>query len=174
MICLKLTYSFINKWLLFTLPTPDVKEIRWKSQLKNMMSLLIKSYPETESEIEEKTTKQPKFVDYHQLLLSMFSRILILSWTYTLHRKKVFCIVKNRITGVVSKLRLPRMFTVEINWFHTKKSVKWPYRPVFYAFMCFYITENQSFWAFQNNRLIPPVPHTSAIKVTKIMQFLFI
>ena len=59
------------------------------------------------------------------------------------------------------------MFTVEINWFHTKKSVKWPYRPVFYAFMCFSITENQSLWVFQ-------IPHTSAIKVTKIMQFLLI
>ena len=66
------------------------------------------------------------------------------------------------------------MVTVEINWFHTKKSVKWPYKSVFYAFMCFSITENQSLWSFQSDRLIPPVPHAPAIKVTKIMQFLFI
>ena len=66
------------------------------------------------------------------------------------------------------------MFTVEINWFHTKKSVKWPYKPVFYAFMCLSITENQSLWAFQSDRLISPVPITSTIKVTKIMQFLLI
>ena len=67
------------------------------------------------------------------------------------------------------------MFTVEINWFHTEKtSVKWPYKPVFYAFMCFSITENQSLWAFQSDRVIPPVSHTSAIKVTKTIQFLLI
>ena len=64
------------------------------------------------------------------------------------------------------------MVTVETNWFHTKKSVKWPYKSVFYAFMCFSITKNQTLWPFQ--RLIPPEPHTSAIKVTKIMQFLLI
>ena len=34
------------------------------------------------------------------------------------------------------------MYNVEINWFLTKKSVKWPYKPAFYAFMYFSITEN--------------------------------
>ena len=67
------------------------------------------------------------------------------------------------------------MFTVEINWFHTKKSVKWwPYKPVFYVFMCFPVTENQFLWAFQSDRLILPIAHTSAIKDAKIMQFLLI
>ena len=70
------------------------------------------------------------------------------------------------------------MFTIEINWFHTEKtSVKWSYKAVFYAFyafMCFSVTENQSISEFLNDRLIPTVPHTSAIKVTKIMQFLLI
>ena len=36
------------------------------------------------------------------------------------------------------------MFTVEINWFHTKKLVKWPWKPVFYAFMCFFIYNRKS------------------------------
>ena len=66
------------------------------------------------------------------------------------------------------------MVTVETNWFHTKKSVKGPYKSVFYAFMCFSITKNQSLCTFQSDKLIPPVPHTPAIKVTKIMQFLLI
>ena len=66
------------------------------------------------------------------------------------------------------------MFAVEINWFHRKKSVKWSYKPVFPAFICFSITENQSLCAFQSDGLIPLVPHTSTIKVTKIMQFLLI
>ena len=66
------------------------------------------------------------------------------------------------------------MVTVETNWFHTKKSVKGPYKSVFYAFMCFSVTKNQTLWPFQSDRLIPPEPHTSAIKVTKIMQFLLI
>ena len=61
------------------------------------------------------------------------------------------------------------MFTVEINWFHTEKSVKRSYKPVFYAFMCFSITENQPLWAFQSDKLIPTVPYTSAVKVAKIM-----
>ena len=40
---------------------------------------------------------------------------------------------------------------------HRKESVKWPYKPAFYAFMCLCITENQSLWAFQSDRSIPPV-----------------
>ena len=40
---------------------------------------------------------------------------------------------------------------------HRKESVKWPYKPAFYAFMCLCITENQSLWAFQSDRTIPPV-----------------
>ena len=63
------------------------------------------------------------------------------------------------------------MLTAEINWFHTKKSVRRPYKPVFYAFMCFSMTENQYLWAFKSDKLIPPVSNTSAIKVKKIMQF---
>ena len=82
------------KWLLFTLPAHNFKEIRRKSQQKIMISLLITTYPQTESEIKEKTTKQPWFLDCHQLLLSMFCRTVILSWTSNLHKKKVFCIVK--------------------------------------------------------------------------------
>ena len=66
------------------------------------------------------------------------------------------------------------MFTVEINWFHTKKVSKVVLQSsFFYPFMCFSITENQSLWAFQSDRLIPPVPQASA-KVTKIMQLLLI
>ena len=85
------------KWLLFTLPAHDVKQIGWNSQQKVIITLLIASYPQTESEIKERTTKQPWFLDCHQLLLSMFCRIVILSWTSTLHRKKIFCIVKYSI-----------------------------------------------------------------------------
>ena len=73
------------------------KKIRWKSKQKIMISLLITNYPETESETEEKTMKQPWFLDCHQLFLSMFCRIVILSWTSTLHRKKAFCFVKYSI-----------------------------------------------------------------------------
>ena len=40
--------------------------------------------------------------------------------------------------------------------------------------MCFPVTENQFLWAFQSDRLIPPIAHTSAIKDAKIMQFLLI
>ena len=80
----------------------------------------------------------------------------------------------NRITGLVSKWRFPLMFIVGINWFHAKKSVKWPYKPIFYALICFCITENQSLWASKSDRLIPPVPHSTVIKVTKIMQVLLI
>ena len=83
------------KWLLLTLPTYDVKKIRRKPQQKIMISLLITIYPQTESEIEEKTTKQPWFLDCHQLLLSLFCRIVILSWTSILH--KTFCIVNYSI-----------------------------------------------------------------------------
>ena len=36
--------------------------------------------------------------------------------------------------------------------------------------MCLSITENHSLWAFKSDRLIPPVPHNCAIKVTKTMQ----
>ena len=165
-------------FFLLTLPAQNVKEIRWKSQPKIMISLLITSYLETESEIKEKLTKQPWFLDCHQLLLSMFCRIAFCVGPLpcTGRRPSVLSNTPswNRITGLVSKWRLPLMFTVEINWFHTKKSVKWPYKQGFYAFMCFSITENQSLWAFQSNRLIPPVLHTPAIKVTKIMQFLLI
>ena len=71
-------------------------------------------------------------------------------------------------------MKLSLRFAVEINWFHTKKISKVTLQTSFYAFMCFSITENQSLWAFQSNRLIPPVLHTPAIKVTKIMQFLLI
>ena len=51
-----------------------------------MISLLIASFLQTESEIEEKTTKQTWFLDYHQLFLSMFCRIVILSWASNLHK----------------------------------------------------------------------------------------
>ena len=40
---------------------------------------------------------------------------------------------------------------------HRKESVKWLYKPAFYVFMCLYITENQSLWAVQSDRSIPPV-----------------
>ena len=68
------------------------------------------------------------------------------------------------------------MFPVEINRFHTKKLIKWPYKAVFYAFKYFslYKTENQSVWVFQSVRFIPPVPHTFAINVTEMTQFLLI
>ena len=134
---------------MFTLPAHNFKEIRWKSQQKIIISLLITNYPQTESEIEEKTTKQPLFLDCHHLLLSMFYRIL---WFWV---EPLPCTGRspsvlwntpswNRITGLASKWRLPIMFTIEINWFHTKRSVKWPYKPVFYAFMCFSLYNRKS------------------------------
>ena len=49
------------------------------------------------------------------------------------------------------------MFTVEMNWFHREKVSKVALKPVFYVFMRLCITENQSLWAFQSNRFIPPV-----------------
>ena len=49
------------------------------------------------------------------------------------------------------------MFTVEMNWFHAAKVSKGAHKPFFYAFMRLCITENQSLWAFQNHRFIPPV-----------------
>ena len=49
------------------------------------------------------------------------------------------------------------MFTVEMNWFHREKVSKVALKPVFYVFMCLCLTENQSLWAFQSNRFIPPV-----------------
>ena len=134
------------KWLLFTLPAHNIKELWWKSQQKIMISLLITSYLKTESEIKEKTTKQPWFLDCQQLLLSMFCRIVFWVETCTGRRPSVLSntLSWNRITGLAAKWKLSLMFTVEINWFHTKKSVKWPYKQGFYAFMCFSITENQS------------------------------
>ena len=38
---------------------------------------------------------------------------------------------------------------------HRKVSVKWPFKPAFYAFMCLCITKNQSLWAFRSDRSIP-------------------
>ena len=42
----------------------------------------------------KKGSKQPLFLDCHQLFLSVFWGIVFLSLTSTLHKKKVFCIVK--------------------------------------------------------------------------------
>ena len=39
---------------------------------------------------------------------------------------------------------------------HRKESVKWPCKPAFYAFMCLCMRENQSLWAFQSDKSIPP------------------
>ena len=140
-----------------------------------MISLLITSNPQTESEIKKKTTKQPWFLDYHQLLLSIFCRIVFWVEPLSCTGRKPSVLSDtpswNRITGLVAKWRLSLMFTVEIKWFHTKKSVEWSDKPVFYSFMCFSIIENQSPWAFQSDRIIPPIPHTPAIKFSKMMQF---
>ena len=163
---------------MFTLPVHNVKEVRWNPLQKIMISFLVTSYLQTESEIKEKTTKQPWSLGCHQLLLSMFCRILF--WVEPLpctgRRPLVLSNTPSwiRITGLVAKWKLSLMSAVEINWFHTKNSVTWPCKPVFYAFMCFFITENQSLCTFQSDKLMPPVPHTPAIKVTKIMQFLLI
>ena len=62
-----------------------------------MISLLITSYPQTESKFKEKTIKQRWYIDFHQLLPSKFCRIVILCWTSTLQRKKAFYIVKYSI-----------------------------------------------------------------------------
>ena len=92
--------------------------------------------------------------------------------------KKAFCMVKYSILKqnyrTCLKIKITPYIYCGNKLVSHKKSVKWPYKPVFYAFMVFSITENQSLWAFQSDRLIPPVPHTSAIKATKIMQFLLI
>ena len=36
---------------------------------------------------------------------------------------------------------------------HRNELVKCPYKPAFYTFMCLCITENQSLWTFQSDRL---------------------
>ena len=93
-----------------------------------MISLLITSYPQTETEIKEKTIKQPWFLDCHQLLLSMVCKIVF--WVEPLPcTGKMSSVLSNtpswnRITWLVAKWRLSLMFTVEINWFHTKKISK--------------------------------------------------
>ena len=116
------------KRLLFTLSVHNVKEIRWKAQQRIMISLLITSYPQTETEIKEKTIKQPWFLDCHQLLLSMVCKIVF--WVEPLPcTGKMSSVLSNtpswnRITWLVAKWRLSLMFTVEINWFHTKKISK--------------------------------------------------
>ena len=94
-------------------------------------------------------TKQPWFLDCHQLLLSMSGGIKILSWTSTLHKKKAFCIVKYYILkqNYMNWLKMKIAFDVYCKnklLSHRKESVKWPYKPAFYAFMCLCITENQS------------------------------
>ena len=50
----------------------------------------------------------------------------------------------NRITELISKWRVPLILTVEINWCYTKNLVKWPCKPVFYAFMCCSIYNRKS------------------------------
>ena len=155
-----------------------------------MISLLITSYLQTESEIKEKTTKQP-WSWSSVVAINVFAEICFELNLYPAQEEgllyiiyKAFCILYIgifpntpswiRITRLVAKWKLSLMSTVEINWFHTKKSVRWACKPVFYAFMCFYKTKNQSLWAFQSDRLIPPVSHTPAIKVTEIMLLLLI
>ena len=107
-------------------------------------------------------TKQPWFLDCHQLLLSVSCGIKILSWTSTLHKKKAFCIVKYYILkqNYRNWLKMKIDFDVYCKnklLLHRKESVKWPYKPAFYAFMCLCVTENQSLWAFQSDRSLPPV-----------------
>ena len=92
----------------------------------------------------------------------MFCRIVILTWTYTLHTKKAFCIVKYSIL----KQNFRTCIKIKIASYvycrnklvsHKKVSKVALQKPVFYAFMCFSITEDQPLWAFQSYRLIPPV-----------------
>ena len=109
MICLKLTYFFIYKWLLFTLPAHNVKGKNLNEKI--IISLLITPYTQTESEIEEGTAKQPWLLYCYQLLLSMFCRIIILSWASTLQRKPSVLSNTpswNRITGLDAKWRCLR------------------------------------------------------------------
>ena len=102
---------------------------------KIWISLLITSYRQTKSEIKEKTIRQSWFLNCYQLLLSIFCRIVF--WVEPLpctgRRPSVLSNTPswNRITGLVAKSRLPLMFTVETNWFHTKMPVKWPYKLAF-------------------------------------------
>ena len=98
----------------------------------------------------------------------MFCRIVILTWTYTLHTKKSFCIVKYSIL----KQNYRTCIKIKIASYvycrnklvsHKKVSKVALQKPVFHAFMCFSITENQPLWAFQSYRLIPPVKKTNKL-----------
>ena len=101
--------------------------------------LWITSYLQTESEIEEKTTKQLWFLDCYQCFIDL--RFWVEPLCCTRRSPSVLPNTPswNRIAGLVSKWRLPLRFTVEIYWFYIKKLVKWPYKPVFYTLMCFSI-----------------------------------
>ena len=107
-------------------------------------------------------TKQPWFLDCHELLLSMYCGIMILSWTSTLHKKKAFSIVKYYILKQNYRNWLKMKIAPDVYYInklvsHKKESVKRPYKPAFYVFICLWITENQSLWAFQSDRSLPPV-----------------
>ena len=166
MICLRLTYYFYIQMTLVYIKLG-----------KFMISLLMTSYPQTESKIEEKTTKKPWFLDCHQLLLSMFCRIVILSWASTLHRK-TFCIVKYSILKqnykTSLKLKIASYVYCRNKLVSHKKVSKVALQTSFLRIHVFFCNRNQFLTAFQSDRLILPVPHTSAIKITKIMQLLLI
>ena len=143
-----------------------------------MISLLITSYQQTESEIKEKkTTKLPWFLDCHQLLLSMFCRIVILSWTSALHRKEACHIVKYSILKQNYRTCLKMEIASYVYWRNklvSQKKVSKVASQTSFLYIPVFLYKRKSLWAFKIDRLIPLVPHTSATKVTKIMQFLLI
>ena len=146
---------------MFSLSAEDVKEIRQK------ITILTKNYDKfVDNKLSanwklnwRKNNQTTWFLDCHQWLLSVSCGIMILSWTSTLHKKKAFCIVRYYILKQNYR-NWPEMKIASDVYCrnklvsHRKESVKWPYKLVFYAFMCLCVTENQSLWAFKSDRSI--------------------
>ena len=113
-------------------------------------------------------------------LLSVFCRIVVLSWTSTLHRRKSFCIVKHSILKqnyrTCLKMKIASYVYCRNKLVSHKKSSQNGLTNKFlmHSSISLYIAENKSVWVFQSDRFIHPVPHTSAINVTEMTQFLLI
>ena len=131
---------------MFTLPAHDVKEIRWKSQQKNMMSLLIISSPQTESEIEE---KQPTLIFR---LPSVVAIIFLYNCNFELNLWRPYVLSNtpswNRITGLVFKMKITSYVYYRNKLVSHKKVSKVALQTSFLCIYGFSITESQSLWAF--------------------------
>ena len=73
--------SFLYTILLFTLPAHDIKEFRWKSQQKIMISLLIKNYLQTEiKEKNNQTTLTFELPSVFAINVGIKNHGLLLTW----------------------------------------------------------------------------------------------